>query len=131
MFVEGQDTGTLRPLAGESSRRGEPAAADPILVDRVFRELGIERHASREVAVRSLAACRIKRLLPGNTDRGWTLFELRELSPDYNGCLRLDLQCFSLLCYAYPDLQQDEEQDHWAGATRDNIQEVVLERSRR
>lgn len=80
----------------------------------------------RPEALRMYAKETMKAALTAGKDLGAALSILRDLY--YEGDSLLELQDFYLLYYAYMDLQDSEDQHYWQAATRDNIDEIVLQR---
>lgn len=121
MLVEGQDTPALRILAGEAPPFNQFEMAD--LVDRVFRELGLEAFDSPHSAAVGYASVLARGVLDGKISVQFAVFELSEVYVELD--FLDDLQDFYRLRHARDDLQESDIQYYWTNATRETIDEVI------
>jgi len=124
MLERGRDGHHLLRLAGMLPLYNHFEIAD--LRDRALEELGIEDLAPDD-AVRSYAVELLESALAGKVDLVRAFETLAGLYVA-NGYQR-DILDFYLLHYAHKDLQEDDIQWYWDGASRNNIDAVMRDQA--
>ncbi|MBZ0114772.1 MAG: hypothetical protein K8J08_20085 [Thermoanaerobaculia bacterium] len=125
MLMEDHDSQSLAVLAGE----GEPFNQFEMheLVGRVLTELDVQAPATRAEALSRVVEYDVRALAEGV---GWPAAILPRLA---QVCFENDyvdsLYGFYLLNSAYSELRLELVQRYWPGATRENIDEVIVEYS--
>ncbi len=97
------------------------------LRDRALREVNAPDLQKRDAAY-VYARERLLSLLAGQDGLGDVLGVLKDLYIERD--MDRDLLDFYLLYHAYDGLVSFGDQYHWEGATRDNIESIVLDRAR-
>jgi hypothetical protein len=127
MLVQGHDSHSLAVLAGESEPFNQFEMNE--LVAKALAELAVQVPATREEALSTFVESDVRALAEGVGVPSAILPRLARLCLENN---YIDaLFDFYLLDSAVADLQSDPIQRCWPGATRENIDEVIVEYSRR
>lgn len=126
LLVRGYDTPALRQLAGES----EPFLYNEIatLLRRVFRQLDFELPDDRRVAIWLLISAQIRLVSEGEIPSDEVLLEI---SNCYDELGRPEsLHDLYMLAIAMWELEYDEYSPFWPEATRENIDQIVIDQCR-
>ncbi|HVW98180.1 MAG TPA: hypothetical protein VHA56_19585 [Mucilaginibacter sp.] len=121
MLCEGFDTENLVMLAGET----EPFNQFEMqrLTDQVFEELGL-KWDDREAVLKNYVSYLIDPVLAGKKKADVVLSVLYGLYQELG--YESSLNDFSLLYWAKDDLRYSDDQWYWPGATRGNIDEIIM-----
>ena len=123
MVEAGYESNHLYELAGETKPYNQFHLQD--LTTKVFKDLGLD-YSDRDTVIRNY----VYYLIMSSVSLPETYYRvLRELR---NICLDLDYDSrymdFYCLYYAKDDLLVDEYQYYWAGANRENIDQIITEK---
>jgi hypothetical protein len=122
MMMVGFDTKHLVMLAGESKPFNQFELQE--LVNKVLKELQIG-YSDKDQIIKNYAYYLIKKVLDNEIDS----FEVLSILKDI--CIELDydsnLYDFYSLYFAKDDLSYSENQWYWDGATRENIDKIIMD----
>jgi hypothetical protein len=120
MLCAGFDTGNLVQLAGETAPYNQFELKT--LSDKIFTELNLDWNDHDQVYANYINNI-VAQALNGEMKPLSVLEFVKDLylQNDYEPLL----QDFYLLYYAYDDLRYSDQQWHWDGATRENIDEMT------
>lgn len=122
MLMAGYDTEHLTILAGESEPFNQFEMQE--LADKVLAELQLD-YSDKDQTIKNYACYLIDKSLDGELDNFKVLNILKDI------CIELDyekyLYDFYSLYFAKDDLSYSENQWYWDGATRGNIDKIIMD----
>ena len=122
MLMEGYDTEHLIILAGESEPFNQFQMHE--LADKVIAELKLD-YSDKDQTIKNYACFLIDKSLNGELEKVKVLDILKDI------CIERDyinyLYDFYMLYFAYDDLTYSEAQWYWDGATRENIDKIIMD----
>ena len=122
MLVAGFDTEHLVILAGESKPYNQFQLQ--ILTDKVFNEMHLD-YSDKDKAIKNYACYLIDKVLNNDIEILKVLNFLKDI------CIELDYEKylfdFYLLYFTKVDLSYSENQYYWNGATRENIDSIIID----
>lgn len=122
MLMTGFDTEHLTILAGESEPFNQFQMQE--LTNKVLAELQLD-YSDKDQTIKNYACYLIDKSLCGELDNFKVLLILKNI------CIKLDyekyLYDFYLLYFAKDDLLYSDNQWYWKGATRENIDKIIVD----
>jgi hypothetical protein len=122
MLVAGFDTEHLVILAGESKPYNQFQLQN--LTDKVFNEMHLD-YSDKDKAIKNYACYLIDKVLNNDIEILKVLNILKDI------CIELDYEKylfdFYLLYFTKVDLSYSENQYYWNGATRENIDSIIID----